>query len=275
MSYRTLMVHLDLDHSNDSRLKITGDLAERFDATVIGIAACSQTLPVYYNDGFISESFVDQDQIEIKKRLALARERFESALKGRTKKIEWRSAMLQPTVFVADESRAADLIIIGSYRKSDSLDPLRQLIPGDLVTSAGRPVLALPQETESLNAQRIMIAWKDTRESRRAVLDALPLLKTCQKATVVEIDEDNDRATAQGHVDDVAAWLERQGVKAGALVQDSFAKTQEQINNIASGIEADLIVAGAYGHSRLREWVLGGVTRDLLSKATCSTIFSH
>lgn len=269
------MVHLDLDHSNDARLKITGDLAERFDATVIGIAACAQTLPVYYNDGFISESFIDQDQIEIKKRLEAARERFETALKGRTKKIEWRSAMIQPNVFVADESRAADLIIIGSYRKNDALDPFRQLIPGDFVTGAGRPVLSLPQEIARLDGQRIMIAWKDTRESRRAVLDALPLLRSCQKATVVEIYEDQERASAQEHVDDVAAWLDRQGVKAASLVQDSFGKTSDQIGNIARETEADLIVAGAYGHSRLREWVLGGVTRDLLSKGSCATLFSH
>lgn len=276
MSYNTLMVHLDLDHTNDARLKIAGDLAERFDASVIGIAACSQTMPIYYTDGFVADTFIDQDRIEIGKRLETAKAGFEAKLAGRCKHIEWRSAMIQPTFFVAEQSRAADLVIIGASRDRVALDPLRQLIPGDLVTSAGRPILSLPQEVSVLNAQRIVVGWKDTREARRAIVDAMPLLKTCQKATVVEIYEDEDAVNARTHVDDVVAWLKRNGVNAASsAVQPSLGKTAEQLDGFAREADADLIVAGAYGHSRFREWVLGGVTRDLITRATHCSLLSH
>jgi nucleotide-binding universal stress UspA family protein len=267
------MVHLDLDHTNDARLKIAGDLAQRFDASVIGIAACSQTLPIYYTDGFVADSFIDRDRIEIEKRLQAVRQRFEVTLAGRSKHIEWRSAMMQPSLFVAEQSRAADLIIIGAHRDRVALDPLRELIPGDLVISAGRPVLTLPQEVSALNAERILIAWKDSREARRAIVDALPLLKTCREAIVIEIND--DPVAAQTHVDDIVTWLDHQGVKAESDVQLPLGKTAEQIDRFAHEVNADLIIAGAYGHSRFREWVLGGVTRDLITQATHCSLLSH
>ena len=274
VSFATLMVHLDLDHTNDARLSIAADLAERLDAGVIGIAACSEVLP-YYADGFVSGMLVDENRIEIQKRIDSAEERFRSALNGRAKQIEWRSALTQPTFYVAEQARAADLVIVGANRAADALDPLRQLDPSDLVTMAGRPILIVPQGVGEMKAERILVAWKDTREARRAIWDALPLLRKCEKAIVAEIDENNDPSAAQSRVDDVVAWLAGHGVKAFGTVPPSVQEAAIQLETLAWEEGADLIVAGAYGHSRFREWVLGGVTRDLITKTPRCSLLAH
>lgn len=275
MSYATLLVNLDLNETDDARLKIAGDLAERFHASVIGIAACAQTIPLYFTEGFVADELIEQDRADIEKRLRDAEEQFRASLSGRATHIEWRSALTQPTDFVAEQSRAADLIIIGARRADEPLDPLRRLIPGDLVTFAGRPVLVVPQDVAPLTAKRILIAWKDTREARRAVLDALPFLAKCEKAIVAEIDESKDQSAARARVDDVIAWLDRHGVKASGIVQGAIERTADELNALARQEEADLIVAGAYGHSRFREWVLGGVTRDLFTRTPRCALLSH
>ncbi|WP_036260201.1 universal stress protein [Methylocapsa aurea] len=275
MSYATLMVYLDLDHSNDARLNIAGALAERFEASVIGVAACLQTMPLYFTDGFVADSLIDQDRAEIEKRLCATEERFRASLAGRAKRIEWRCAMTPPTAYVAEQCRAADLVIIGANRDGVRLDPLRQLVPSDLVTVAGRPILVIPQEVEVLAANRVIIGWKDAPEARRAVFDALPLLQRCEKAIVAEIDENDDPNVARAHVDDVVAWLRHHGVNASGTVRPMIARASEELDAVARQEEADLIVVGAFGHSRLREWVLGGVTRDLILRTPRCTLFAH
>ena len=118
MSYATLMVHLDLDQENEARLSVVGDLAERFTARVIGVAA--QAEPVYYADdvdaaGFAAEDLreMEDNLAEIKQRLQQAEERFRTALRGRAKQLEWRSSIEDPVPYIADQCRAADLLVIG------------------------------------------------------------------------------------------------------------------------------------------------------------------
>lgn len=277
MSYATLMAHLDLDDPNEARLKIVGDLARRFDAGVIGIAACVQNMPLYFDfaAGSVADTLIEQDRTAIEKRLSAAEQSFRASLAGRAKRLEWRSALTPPTAYIAQQCRAADLIIIGGDREGSPRDPLRRLVPGDLITAASRPILLIPQEAESLTANRILIAWKDTREARRAAADALPWLRTCQEAIVAEIDENDAPVVARKHVDDVVAWLGSHGVKASGAVRPLIARAAEEIEALARQEDADLIVAGAFGHSRFREWVLGGVTRDLVAHSRRCVLLSH
>ena len=121
-----------------------------------------------------------------------------------------------------------------------------------------------------------MVGWKDTREARRAVVDALPLLQKAKEVTVVEIIEnDGDRAAAGRRVADVAAWLGRHQVDACHMVPTFGATPSSSSSTHASDIEADIIVAGAYGHTRMREWIFGGVTRDLITKSSRCSFLSH
>jgi nucleotide-binding universal stress UspA family protein len=121
----------------------------------------------------------------------------------------------------------------------------------------------------------VVVAWKDTRESQRAVLDALPLLKVAAHITVVEIAPKDGLASARRRLEDLVAWLERHGVTAEPLAVAATGEDADQLAHFVQEHEADLMVAGAYGHSRLREWVLGGVTHDLLMSAACCSLVSH
>jgi nucleotide-binding universal stress UspA family protein len=118
------------------------------------------------------------------------------------------------------------------------------------------------------------VAWKDTREARRAVVDALPLLHKAKDISVIEIVEgEASRNAAQERVNDVAAWLKRHDVLAFPKVLHA-ASEAEQIDRIWK-TEADIVVAGAYGHARLREWVFGGVTRNLITRSQRCSFLAH
>lgn len=117
-----------------------------------------------------------------------------------------------------------------------------------------------------------MVAWKDTREARRAVLDALPILRMASRVDVVAVTcADHPSGAA-----DVAAYLSTHGIHATSAEHRSEGTSDaETLLELASGYSADLIVMGAYGHSRMREMVLGGVTRDVLRHSPICSLLSH
>jgi nucleotide-binding universal stress UspA family protein len=273
MTFSTLMVHLDLEQPNDARLRVAGDLAEKFNARLIGITAANPQ-PPYYAGGSVARGFVEHERAELKKRIEEAEARFRAAVGGRARQVEWRSAFERPNDFVAHEARATDLIIVGSNREGVLVDRLRQLDPSDLVMVAGRPLFLVPPEVEYLKLDNVLVAWKDTREARRAVVDALPLLHKAKDISVLEIvDGEANRDAAQARVNDVAAWLKRHDVLAFPKVLHATGEA-EQIDRIWK-TEADLVVAGAYGHARLREWVFGGVTRNLITRSQRCSFLAH
>jgi nucleotide-binding universal stress UspA family protein len=147
--------------------------------------------------------------------------------------------------------------------------------PADLIMSVGRPVLVVPPEAEELRFKTAIVAWKETRESRRAVADALPLLSEYATVHIIEITAKEELEKAKRHVDDVADWLKRHRISATSSVLEESGDTSVQLAERAFIEGADLIVAGAYGHSRVREWVLGGVTRDLLTRIPCCSLLSR
>ena len=272
MSYASLMVHVELDDFADGRLAIARTLAARFDARVIGIAAQAEPLPVYYNEGFTTDSLLLQTRVEIEKSLEQAGERFRDAMKGRLGQIEWRAALRDPVPYIAEQCRAADLLIVGTGSRTD---PIARLDVGDLLLQAGRPLLLVPPGVSSLEAARIFIAWKDTLEARRAIASALPLLRGSQHVVVVGIDEFADPATASRGVEDVVTWLACHGVKTTGKVVPLKGEIAKDLETLADEEGADLFVAGAYGHGRFREWVFGGVTRDVLTQTSRCRLLVH
>jgi len=273
MSYSTIMVQLDLDQSNEARLRVASDLARRFDARLIGIAA-GDIQPMYFAEGAAAQQFLAKDRAALEAQMAAAEQDFRGRLKGLSKPLQWRSTLMRPTDYVAQEARAADLIVAGSHR--ERIDPLRQVDAGELVLRAGRPVLVVPPQAGELSLKTVLVAWKDTREARRAVGDALPLLHLADQVVVVEIVErEADRAAAKSRVDDVAAWLIRRGIAAASIATKELIGVPGQLDIMAQDEGADIIVAGAYGHTRFTEWVFGGVTRDLLRLGKRCVLLSH
>lgn len=275
MNYATLMVHLELGHSNAGLLQIAGSLAERFHAGVIGIAAC-RPMQMMYADGYVSGDVMEQDRVDMGRQLKAAEAEFRSMLQARVPLIEWRSttAYVSLADYLAREARSADLVIT-EVISGVFLDGSRAMNTSDLVMQLGRPVLIVPAAADTLKLERVIVCWKDTGETRRAISDALPLLKLATQVTVVEIASEADMAEARARLADVVGWLQRHGVTAEPLVSPSTGDDATGLYTIAQQQRADVVVAGAYGHSRLREWVLSGVTRDLLLSGDRCAFVSH
>jgi nucleotide-binding universal stress UspA family protein len=157
-----------------------------------------------------------------------------------------------------------------------TLDLAKLANAGAAILGAGRPILVVPPAVKSLQAEHVAIGWKDTREARRAVLNALPFLHEAKRVTVIEICENDQMDAALLRLDDVVHYLARHMIKAeGRAEMQLRGSGADQMMELAEGEDADLLVTGAYGHSRLSEWIFGGMTRDLLSSSPICCLMSH
>jgi nucleotide-binding universal stress UspA family protein len=280
MSYATLMVHLELGHPNTGLLNLVGDLAGRLRCGVVGIAVC-QPLRIIYNDGQFPGDIIEHDRQDIDDEIKVAEADFHDALESRVATLEWRSAVTYRPLseHLAKEARCADLVITGVDRNVSVFDTSHHVDIGDLVMQAGRPCLIVPKGTakgtDRLALEHVIVGWKETSETRRAIRDTLPLLKVAGRVTVVEIADKDDLIAAHARVQDVVGWLKRHGIDATPMVDPKIGDDAVRLNAIMQEQGGDLLVAGAYGHSRLREWALGGVTRDLLLRAGYCSLVSH
>lgn len=277
MTYATVMVSLALDQLNTARLQVAGELAERFEAAIVGIAAARFAPPLYFTDGAEAQRLIDQEEGSVKRRLADLEAQFRAATRARSGRAEWRSAMEFPARYVLAQARCADIIVSGGQSPTFS-DAFSMASPRDLVMQTGRPLLIVPDRINWLDLRSVLVAWKDTPEARRAVADALPMLRKAKDVALVEIPEaDDDRSASMARVSDVAAWLARHGVTATARVPEAAGSEPAavELERLASDAGAGLIVAGAYGHSRFRELMLGGVTQYLVTQTARCVLLSH
>jgi nucleotide-binding universal stress UspA family protein len=277
MTYATVMVSLALDQSNEARLQVAGELAERFEAAIVGVAAARFAPPLYFTDGAEAQRLIDESEASVERRLAGLEAQFRAATRNRGGHVEWRSATDFPARFVLAQARCADIVVSGGQSSVFS-DAFALASPKDLVMQAGRPLLVVPDGANWLDLRSVLVAWKDTPEARRAVADALPVLRKARDVTIAAIPErDDERSVVMAGVTDVAAWLARHGVTATARVSEAVRNepAAAQLEKIAGDVGAGLIVAGAYGHSRFRELILGGVTQYLVTQSARSVLLSH
>jgi nucleotide-binding universal stress UspA family protein len=268
MSFSTMMVHVDIERDSEHRVQVALALADRFQSALIGVAGCALWPAFMAGDVALTKS----NQYDLQKVTARFEQRGKKfRVQGRSlKQIEWRSAVEPPGELLLREARAADLLVIGRGRSGDDLDP------GVIVLRAGRPVLLVPDTVAALPLRRVVVAWKDTRECRRAVRDALPFLQQAKEVLLVEIGEDDSRSQAKKNLADVAAYLVRHQVVVAAEVwRRPRGLVAAELLHVVQEEKADLIVAGGYGHSRLGEWIFGGVTRELLTASPVCCLLSH
>ena len=277
-AYKSIMVHVTTEERASTRLAVAADLAERFDAQLVGLGAGCINLPVDpMGDGSAAAVLIDIEAQELRDELSAAEARFHAAAGPRANRSEWRGFDEFPANAIAREARAADIVVLGREWNPPTGNYRCSASPGDVLLRAGRPILLVPPNVERLEASRVLIAWKDTRESRRAVMDALPLLHRTERVSVLEIcTEEGDMAEATARAEDVARYLLRHGIAAeGSACPLREASVAAQIAAAAHARGADLVISGGYGHARMREWVFGGVTRDLLQRADLCCLLSH
>jgi len=276
MSYKVLMVHLDLDDEADGRMRLAAELASRFDAALIGVSAWAPS-PAFGDDVTVIEAVPEAADLQLMEDLLKARgDKFRALAGTAGKPVEWRSALELPTEFVVREVRSADLMILGGTRHPVLRDPYRCVDPGAVLLRAGRAILLVPPGVTSLAGKRVAVAWKDTREARRAIADALPFLRKAQAVAIVEFCEPGEEASAQHHLEDVKQFLLRHGIdNAYERVSPIDVTATGSLLRFVQDEAIDLIVAGGYGHTRLGEWIFGGLTRDLLTSSPVCCLLSH
>jgi nucleotide-binding universal stress UspA family protein len=264
------MVHVHAEGELPGRVRVAADLADEFDAQLIGVAGWAPMRLFQPEKPATSDPLV-QDMMST---LDLKGRQFRAAVERGGRRVEWRSVLEVPTEAVAREARAADLVIVANKRESDN--PFLALDPGSLLLKLGRPVLVVPEGVTSLTHRRVAIAWKDAREARRAVRDALPFLRRTESVIIVEVSEGYEGAQALHRLQDVAAYLTRHGVRTIAeRVRPDEVGARDSLLQLIYDENINLIVAGAYGHSRLGELAFGGVTRGLLTESPVCCLFSH
>lgn len=272
MEIRNIAVVANAGAVDPDLVALASDLARRHHSLLTGMAAAEPPLVVMGMDGgAVAASVYAEQHAEIEATLAASEQSF-GAMVPPGVKHRWVQAIRRPDAAIIDIARTVDLIVVGS---ADPQAPLGQAIDVSAVLlGAGRPVLVAADGARKLKATKILVAWKDTKEARRAVVDALPFLKAADDVAVVVVDEGN-LAAERASMLDVVAWLQAHDVKAHGDVLPDIGGATQSIVQAAQAAGADLIVSGAYGHSRLREWAFGGMTRELLATPGINRLFSN
>jgi len=275
MTYAAVLTHVQPDPEATPRLDCAVAIARRFNAALIGIAA-EMIPPLAFDSGYYSAEadWMGAMRETIEGRLKSARAMFKAATAEFGDNRGFACGMQLPAPAVAAASRAADLIVAGGAPRKMH-DPYMHCSPAELAITSGRPVLVAPPNAPPLQAKQILVAWKDTREARRALSDAMPFFEQADRVVVLAVCADADLEPALHEVDDVVRALRRRGITAEAKVAQEKHPNGFHILRQAGLEGADLIVCGAYGHSRLGEWVFGGVTADLLAQDQAYLLLSH
>lgn len=285
MAYPTLLVHVDDSDCCAQRIRLAGQLAGRAGGHLIGAAATGVSRFLYHSMP------PERNDPTLALHLDFLREQARNALAGFSAQCTRDGAASFETRIIDDEAgagislfgRAADLIVIGQAdpdAKAGAAD-----IPMHVVTNSGRPVLLVPfaGRIESV-ARRIVVSWDGGREAARALQLALPLLKDADTVAlaVFELASDEHKA-ADALAADPRPWLARHGIEATLAVHavdhqrrlNRRHEVGERLLSLAADVSADLLVMGAYGHSRFRESLLGGVTRTVLEAMTLPVLMAH
>lgn len=277
MALKDILVHVDGTRASANRLAAAVNLARTHDAHITGLYVIPQyTIPPYAEVQIGAEILSAQREAG-RQQAARLESTFTQAIEGSGLGYEWRVVEGDLVNSLALHGRYTDLVVVG---QADSEDPesTDAATIDHIVLEVGRPVLFVPYiGTPKVMGERIMVAWNATREAVRAVADALPLLQQAKRVEVVSINPGHGR-DSEGDVPgaDICLHLARHGVHAEA---HQIVVSDIDVGNLllsrAADEEVDLIVMGAYGHSRFRELVFGGATRHMLEHMTVPVIMSH
>jgi nucleotide-binding universal stress UspA family protein len=284
MSLREILVHLDTTPRSAARLSLAAHLAADHRARLVGLGIADVPSADQFRGNVMAllpgspEQIVRSMREQVLSALTPVEAMFRERLRQSDVSGEWRLAEGNPVAVMAAQARYTDLAVLGQANRYEAHDSSADAMIASTLMQAGRPILMVPFAGDfSTAGRRVLVAWNASREAARAVHDALPLLASADLVTVLVI---NPRPRMMGHGDvpaaDIAAHLARHNVKVEAThTVATDISDGEALLSYAADIGADLIVAGAYGHSRVREMVFGGVTHTLLTEMTVPVLLSH
>ena len=280
MSYKTILVSLNEVGRLSELVAAAVTLARETGAHVSGLYVVP-AVQVYPSVGFEAAPQVfEGNRSYFKDNGARVKQAFEEAMRREGLSHDFHQIDARTPV-IADEvvasGRVADLVVVSATNPEEITGVERDFVE-QVVMALGRPVIVLPyQGKAAISLNEVVIGWDGGREAARAAFDALPLLKQAGKVRVVRIDPQKDpslRGSVAGA--DLAEALSRHGVKAEAQGYPTDGQDEGQaLMRCAEDCGAGLIVMGAYGHSRLAEFIFGGATRFVLNRLVCPVLMSH
>ncbi|MFM0514077.1 universal stress protein [Paraburkholderia sp. RL17-373-BIF-A] len=278
MTYKTIVVHLDTSQRAHPRLELALRLARQFDAHLTGVFAVFSPDPrsLYVMAG-TAEYYGTHEQLRAERRGALER-LFHAELSRAEVAGEWIADDAPASLAVPRHGRCADLIIASQDDPHDPESYVGDYFPENLIMSAGRPVLLVPYAGSVTSpGAHVMVAWDGGREATRAVHDALPFMRAAKTTTVLTVNGARGEPRPRIPGADIATLIARHGVKVEVkdIEAGAGASIGDTLLSAASGLGADLLVMGGYGHARWRELVMGGATRTVLQSMTVPVLMSH
>jgi nucleotide-binding universal stress UspA family protein len=280
VEYKTIAVHIDDGKRCAARLGVASQLAQQFDAHLVGVYAVDPPGLDAFAAAEPSGTVGGLREEYMGKKLAIAESRLQEATRVHAvDRAEFRHEPGSAVDAVVRQARYADLLVIGQNDPDEAASGVSRSFPENVVLSCGRPTLIVPYYADSFPkvGTQVLVAWKATREATRAVTDALPILQKARKVWVMSVDLKPDR---DGHKEipqaDISVYLARHGVTVEAI--GSYAAevaVGDELLARAFDMDVDLLVMGAYGHSRIRESILGGVTQTLIKHMTVPVLMSH
>lgn len=279
MPYKTILLSLNDLERNPALLEGAAKLARDLDAHLQAIYVVP-AIEIFAGIGFEPIVF-DEKRDLFKKAERSVRASFEAILKengigGAFEAVE--SSGPDITNHVIDRARRCDITIVSQHAKESGLTVADRGFVERIVLSSGRPTIVVPREgMTSLSADLIIVGWSGTRESARAAFDSLPLLRRAREVRVLSADPEKTHSYTRGVPDtEIATTLSRHGVKAVfEPISTGGQEAGEVLLDKVADSGAELLVMGAYGHSRISEMILGGATRTVLANMSCPVLFSH
>lgn len=280
MSYKTILVHL---HDNRRALRLLDavvPIARHMSAHLIGLCVLPPFTVIPSTEVGGATVTVEEHRDAYRNEMASLKDAFLAATSNLGLQTEWRetdAGLVTAAGLIVEQARAVDLVIASQQDHGWAYSRMLEE-PGRIAIECGRPLLLVPNSGFiSVPARRITVAWNGRRESARAVFDALPLLKLADNVNIVWINPDGDRTMA-GNLPtaEICAALARHGVKCqGSQVSASGIDVGLELLRQAAASGSELLVMGCYGHSRWREFILGGASRDVLREARLPVLLSH
>jgi nucleotide-binding universal stress UspA family protein len=279
MSYKSIVVHLDTSERAHPRLELALRMAKQFGAHLTGVFAVFTPEPqAFYVMAGSTEYYRGQQDLRNERRAALER-LFHAELSRAEVAGEWLATDESANLAVPRLARCADLIVASQDDPNDPEAYIGDHFLENLIMTSGRPVLTVPYAGSFPSpVSHVMVAWDGSREAARAVHDALPLMQHAKRTTVVTVSGTHaEPAGSRIPGSDIAAVVARHGINIELtdIVMTSTGSTGDALLSQAADLGADLIVMGAYGHTRWQELVMGGATRTILRSMTMPVLMSH
>jgi nucleotide-binding universal stress UspA family protein len=279
MSWKEILVHVDGESNWRPLADAAAGLAERLGAHLVGVEVIR--VPDRGDAGIrrgLGEEYLAQRRRDLEEKARRLGEEFTRRCDRSGLPVEWRVADGEPVRELALHARYADLLVLAPPAPHTLVSLEEPHLVASVVLAAGRPVLLFPPAAGTAVAGRhVVIGWSATREAARAVTDALPLIERAERVSVVVVrpKTGHDRHGPMPGAD-VAHYLARHGTSVEVMqVDGDHVDAGAVLLERVAALGADLLVMGAWGHSRLRELVLGGATRTVLERATVPVLMSH